>query len=98
MKKWDIRLCILAGAILLIIGPLRADVTVGSPGDAGAGDCAPFGCPNDSVYQQIYASGVFSGGHLHFDLLSFRPETHERHFQNRVVNLLWHRTFSLEQK
>jgi len=56
----SVSLSLLAAAVLAI-SPLRADVMVGAPGDPGAGDCAPFGCPNDAVYQQIYSSSLFSG-------------------------------------
>jgi len=38
---------------------LRADIMVGAPGNAG--DCAPFGCSDISVYQQVFDSSLFSG-------------------------------------
>jgi hypothetical protein len=38
---------------------LAATLTIGAPGDANNGDCAPFGCAVE--YQQVYGAGQFSG-------------------------------------
>ena len=40
-------------------GQLQAGIIVGGPGDAG--DCAPFGCSDANVYQQVFDASLFSG-------------------------------------
>jgi hypothetical protein len=51
--------CALLG-LLAMSGAAQAGIVVGGPGDAGVGDCVPFGCSDASIYQQIYSSTLFS--------------------------------------
>jgi len=56
-------LCLSALVLLgfSLASPLSAGILVGAPGDAGVGDCIPFGCSDASVFQQVYSSSIFSG-------------------------------------
>lgn len=52
--------CRLQANSLLLGDPANTGVT-SDLGDPGVGDCAPFGCPDDSTYQQLYLSSLFAG-------------------------------------
>jgi PEP-CTERM motif len=59
---------LLLSAILLMllcvitVAPVFADDTIiGSPADAGTGNCYPFGCAYSGEYQQVYTSSQFAG-------------------------------------
>lgn len=56
-------------AILLLVGvpaspALATTIIVGQPGDAGSGNCFPFGCSGGSRYQQVYNAALFPGSLL----------------------------------
>ena len=60
---------LLLSAILLMllcvitVAPVFADDTIiGSPADAGTGNCFPFGCAYSGEYQQVYTSSQFATG------------------------------------
>lgn len=47
----------------ITVAPAFADDTIiGSPADAGTGNCYPFGCAYSGEYQQVYTSSQFSSG------------------------------------
>lgn len=50
-------------AILLsaTVVAFSAPIVIGSPADAGTGNCFPFGCAGGTRYQQVYAAGQFPG-------------------------------------
>ena len=48
---------------VITVAPVFADdVIVGSPSDAGTGNCYPFGCAYSGEYQQVYTSSQFATG------------------------------------
>jgi PEP-CTERM motif len=55
--------CLVLCLGVLVALPLMADqvVIIGNPPDTGSGNCFPFGCAYNAEYQQVYASGSFSG-------------------------------------
>ena len=60
-KKAISRSVLFLAAACFSVSSIHASVLVGSPGDPGVGDCAPFGCPDDATYQQLYLSTLFPG-------------------------------------
>lgn len=48
---------------VITVAPVFADdVIIGSPSDAGTGNCYPFGCAYSGEYQQVYTSSQFTTG------------------------------------
>jgi len=79
LATWDRKMKLIAqivcaAAMIISLGaePAHAGLIIGAPGDAGNGNCYPFGCAANSLpsdpsnnwgteYQQVYASTDFSG-------------------------------------
>ncbi len=56
------RRILLGTAFLLALAASPAQaMVIGSPADAGTGNCYPFGCAYSGEYQQVYTSSAFSG-------------------------------------
>lgn len=68
MKRSILTLTLLACSALAT--PAIASVVVGAPGDAGSGNCFPFGCATGTTYQQVYDASNFSAP-LAINSLSF---------------------------
>jgi hypothetical protein len=54
------RIFTIAIAAASLCGPACAGIIIGTPADAGSGNCFPFGCTG-TRYQQVYAASNFTG-------------------------------------
>ena len=63
-RRNNLAVCLLAGAALYVTlstSAVAGTIIIGLPPDPDTGDCAPFSCDYDGVYQQVYTSSQFRG-------------------------------------
>ena len=64
-------LVLLVCLLCLAAAPASAALIVGLPPDGASGNCVPFGCGYNGVYQQVYTHGLFATGPIIITGLDF---------------------------
>jgi hypothetical protein len=64
-------LVLLVCLLCLAAAPASAGLIVGLPPDGDTGNCVPFGCGYNGVYQQVYTHGLFATGPIIITGLDF---------------------------
>jgi hypothetical protein len=60
VTSWTFRVIALCAFCFAAL-PASAGLIVGLPADPDTGNCYPFGCTYEGIYQQVYTHSVFSG-------------------------------------